>query len=98
MSINNKELVLKNTENYIESKGYKVKKGIKVRELYNFFDNIKHIISDYNCKQKVNSLNLASGKRTSDKMNLILDKINDLDKEISEAENQYYLSLLKLKS
>lgn len=101
MSLNNKELVLKNTENYIESKGYnpdKVKKGIKVRELYNFFDNIKHIISDYNCKQKVNSLNLASGKRTSDKMNLILDKINDLDKEISEAENQYYLSLLKLKS
>ena len=76
----------------------KVKKGIKVRELYNFLNNIKHVINDYNCKQKINSLNLTSGKKTSDKMNSILNKISDLDKEISESENQYYLSLLKFKS
>jgi len=101
MTLNNKELILKNTENYVESKGYnpdKVKKGIKVRELYNFLNNIKHVINDYNCKQKINSLNLTSGKKTSDKMNSILNKISDLDKEISESENQYYLSLLKFKS
>lgn len=101
MSISNKESVIKKTENFVESIGYdaeKIKKGIKIKELYNFFDRIKNVIDNYNCKQKIIALNSLIGRRISEKTNITLKKITDLDNEISGAENLYYLSLLNSKN
>ena len=54
-----------------------------MEDLYNYLDNIKHIVGNYNCKQKINSLYLLSSKRLSEKMKLNLNEISDLDKDIS---------------
>ena len=101
MTYNNKKLILNKIESYYDSRGYKIdkiKNGINMEDLYNYLDNIKHIVGNYNCKQKINSLYLLSSKRLSEKMKLNLNEISDLDKDISSAENRYYLSLLKNQS
>ena len=101
MTLKNKNLILKNTDNYVDSKGYnseKIKKSIKILELYNFLDRIKQVIDNYNCRQKINALYLIIGKKIPEKMNLDLKHISDLDKEISRADKLYYLSLLNVKS
>ena len=98
MTFANKAKALKKIEEYFNSKKYnvdKIKNNIKQKEIYNFFDTIKKVINQYNCKQEIQSLHLSIHKSMSEKMKMDLDEISNLDKIIQGVEYMYYLSLLK---
>ena len=98
LSAKNKDLILDKIEQYLESKGYNVeqiKNSISKNQIFNFLGKIKNIIMKYDCKSNVSELYSHMGKKLSENTFLNLKKIYKIDKEISSAENDFYLSLFK---
>ena len=98
LSAKNKDLILDKIEQYLESKGYNVeqiKNSISKNQIFNFLGKIKNIIMKYDCISNVSELYSHMGKKLSENTFLNLKKIYKIDKEISSAENDFYLSLLK---
>ena len=82
----------------MESKGYNVeqiKNSISENQIFNFLGKIKNIIMKYDCISNVSELYSHMGKKLSENTFLNLKKIYKIDKEISSAENDFYLSLFK---
>ena len=98
MSTINQESILNNIENYLTNNGYnvnRIKNAIKKTDIYNFFDGLKNVVDNYQCKQKMNNLYTMIGKKIPDNLKINLNDITQLDKDIYKSGNNYYISLLK---
>ena len=79
MSTSNQELILNKIENYLTDNGYnvnRIKNDIKKTDIYIFFDGLKNVVDNYNCKQKMNALYTMIGKKIT-----VIMKINITIKE-----------------
>ena len=98
ISITNEDLIRDKIEQYLKSKGFnveKIKNSIKKEQLYNFLGKIKNSVMNYNCKQNFGAMHSNKNEKLSEKISSNLNKIKQMDKEISSAENAFCLSLIK---